>query len=96
MGEIMQKRLNLVPFSFKTTIQALRQWQYLLNYSSENHLKIRQSLIDVIIDSILFQRLGRSEPRCVKRRPKPAPLMTQPRAVLKALLLHGGNYAKAS
>ena len=83
--------LELPPrlISFKAAIQALRQWQYLLNYSSENHLQIRQSLIDVIIDSTLFQRLGRSEPRCVKRRPKPGPLMTQPRAVLKALLLHG-------
>lgn len=83
--------LEVLPrlISFKATIQALRQWQYLLNYSSENHLKIRQYLIDVIIDSTLFQRLGRSEPRCVKRRPKPGPLMTQPRAVLKALLLHG-------
>ncbi len=88
--------LDILPrlISFKATIQALRQWQYLLNYSSENHMKIRQSLIDVIVDSTLFQRLGRSEPRCVKRRPKPGPLMNQPRAVLKALLLNGEYHAK--
>ena len=81
--------LEILPrlISFKATLQALRQWQYLLNYSSENHMKIRQSLTDVIVDSTLFQSLGRCELRCVKRRPKPGPLMTQHRAVLKALLL---------
>ncbi|MCF6319124.1 MAG: IS4 family transposase [Proteobacteria bacterium] len=82
--------------SFKATIQALRQWQYLLNYSTANQIKIRQAMIDVIADSTLHQRLGRSEPRCVKRRPKPYKLMTQSRAVLKALLLHGENHAKAA
>jgi len=82
--------------SFKETVQALRQWQYLLNYTTENRLKIRQSLINVITDSRLRQRLGRSEPRCVKRRPKPYKLMTQARAVLKELLLCGENHAKVA
>jgi len=90
---------NLPPrlISFKATIQTLRQWQSILAVTGNNPQKtdrIRQSMIDSIANSILYQRLGRKEPRCVKRRPKPCQLMTQPRAQMKELPHRGKKHAK--
>ena len=83
--------------SFKEAIQALRHWQFNINLSSLNQQetrRIKQTLIDAIAQSILHQRLGRSEPRCVKRRPKPYQLMTVPREQMKELPHRGKKRAK--
>jgi hypothetical protein len=76
---------NISPrlISFKATIQALRQWQSIMGFTYKNHMKIRQLLIETISNSKLRQRLGRREPRCVKRRPKQHQLMTLPRDQMK-------------
>ncbi len=50
-------------------------------------------LIDAQLASLAEQRVGnrpdRVEPRAVKRRPKPHPLLTKPRAQARAELLSG-------
>jgi hypothetical protein len=54
--------------------------------------KIQQNLyrvlMDVVAKDLLPLRVFRSEPRVVKRRPKPFPRMNKPRAVLKATLVN--------
>ena len=74
--------------SFKETMQALRQWQSIIGFVYNDQrqiMRIRQAMIDTIANSTLYQRLGRNEPRCVKRRPKPCQLMTVPRGQMKEL-----------
>lgn len=71
--------------SFKSTIQILRQWEPTINqYRHKSHqmTQIILKMLDVIAKDILYQRLGRREPRCLKRRPKPYDRMTRPRAVM--------------
>lgn len=52
---------------------------------------VRQRLYQVLLEQIATELLPvrphRSEPRVVKRRPKPFPRMRQPRSVLKAKLV---------
>ncbi len=68
--------------SFKASMQALRQWEPLFNRNDlKNHERRRLivSLLHAIAANITITRPGRREPRCVKRRPKPFPLLTAPR-----------------
>jgi hypothetical protein len=68
--------------SFKGSVQALRQWEPHLNQTKNNHQE-QQRLIRLLYQSIagyiVPERPGRSEPRAVKRRPKPYQLLTAPR-----------------
>ena len=68
--------------SFKATVQALRQWEPLLNRQSlkkqERH-RLMNLLYEAIASLIVPERLGRREPRCVKRRPKNFQRLTAPR-----------------
>lgn len=68
--------------SFKATIQALRQWEPVLNRQGlkvlERH-RLMALLHDAIASLIVPERLGRREPRCVKRRPKNFQRLTAPR-----------------
>ncbi len=77
-----RKHVELCLISFKASVQALRQWEPHLNQSSntrqqQNHLI--QMLCEAIAGKTVPHRPGRSEPRVVKRRPKPYPLLTRPR-----------------
>ena len=45
--------------------------------------KLYRTLIKLIVHKPVPERPGRSEPRVRKRRPKPYPLMKQPRKVLR-------------
>jgi hypothetical protein len=68
--------------SFKASLQALRQWEPHLNQvglSSGQRRHLMDQLRTAIASSILSNRPGRREPRCVKRRPKPFALLTKPR-----------------
>lgn len=40
---------------------------------------LHQSLLEIITSKLIMERPGRREPRAVKRRPKPFPLLTSPR-----------------
>ena len=86
------KQQQILPrrISVKGSIQALRQWQPLLNkpdLTPSERRRLVALLHETIANSTLFERSGRSEPRCVKRRPKPFPLMTAPRHVLREAAL---------
>jgi hypothetical protein len=78
------KQTNVSPrrISFKASVQALRQWEPMLN---RNDLEVRERkrlmvlLREAIASAIVLSRPGRSEPRCLKRRKKNFQLMTSPR-----------------
>jgi hypothetical protein len=76
---LYQRRLEQI--SFKGSVDALRQYSPLIAQSrsrkNQNRL-IRQLLQDLALD-LVPQRPGRREPRAVKRRPKPYPLLSQSR-----------------
>ena len=84
--------------SFKGSLQALRQWEPHLNQSKitkeENH-RLIQLLYDSIAGKIIPDRPGRSEPRAVKRRPKPYQLMNRPRDEMKEIK-HRSKYSASS
>lgn len=45
--------------------------------------RLYRTLLDAIVHKLVPRRIGRSEPRVRKRRPKAYPLMRQPRQVLR-------------
>ena len=84
-----QKNLSPRKISVKGSIQALRQWLPLLNKTGLKPFeqkRLMALLYDAIAGATLCDRPGRSEPRCVKRRPKPFQLMTAPRQVMRDIL----------
>ena len=73
--------------SFKGALQQLRAFEQQLRHGTCTSLARLQSILISSVGRLkLPLRSGRAEPRAVKRRPKPTPLLTQPRAVLKAHL----------
>jgi hypothetical protein len=72
--------------SFKGTLDRINQWHCALWGCRGRRLaeQKRTTLIESIAEDVVPQRLGRREPRAVKRRPKNYKLMTQPRSVLRA------------
>ncbi|MDF7824420.1 IS4 family transposase [Pontiellaceae bacterium B12227] len=80
MYEAAEERgVNVNRLSFKGAVQALRQWEPGLNHAKLNkreRRRIQTDLYNVISDNRVPLRPGRSEPRCVKRRPKPYQLLT--------------------
>ncbi len=83
--------------SFKASIQALRQWEPLFNRTDlkdRDRRRLMSSLRDAISANVVTARPGRREPRCVKRRPKPFPLLTAPRHQMKEIP-HRSKYRAA-
>jgi hypothetical protein len=83
--------------SFKGCVQALRQWEPYLNQtkmSEQERRRLLALLYDSIAEYTIPERTGRSEPRAVKRRPKPFQLLTAPRHEMKATKHRGRKYAK--
>jgi len=86
---------ELERLSFKGTLDALRQYAAAL-WAAPN-LKMRQQLwqdllLNLVRDTVPL-RPERSEPRAVKRRPKPFPLLNQPRRQFKEIP-HRSKYWK--
>jgi hypothetical protein len=81
--------------SFKGTVDALRQFAGAIAQASSR--KSQQQLFDRLLQVIardqLPERSGRSEPRAVKRRPKPYPLLNRPRKLFKQIP-HRNRYWK--
>jgi len=80
--------------SFKASIQALRQWEPQFNQIVTNQReqqRLMGLLREAIAASIVTERPGRREPRCVKRRPKPFALLTAPRHQMVEIS-HRGRY----
>lgn len=78
--------------SFKASLQALRQWRPDPGQSDTT----TAALLHAVGDVKLTQRLGRREPRCVKRRPKPQALLTAPRHSMREIPHRSRYRAKAS
>jgi len=74
--------------SFKGSVQALRSWEPHLNQtkiSRAERYRLISDLYDAMTNTPIRQRPGRSEPRCLKRRPKNYQLMTSPRHEMKEI-----------
>lgn len=85
--------------SFKGCMQALRQWEPHLNQNDikkQEKIKLIDILHQIIADYIVPERPGRSEPRAVKRRPKPYRLLTKPRAEMNVESHRGRKHAKVA
>ena len=83
--------------SFKGALQALRNWGPLLNPSRQNprdRKRMAAEFYKAVGRTLIDERPGRSEPRCVKRRPKPFQYMTAPRKVMKETPHRGKRTAK--
>jgi Transposase DDE domain/Insertion element 4 transposase N-terminal len=84
--------------SFKSSIQALRQWEP--KFSQASGLQEQRRLLGALRSSIaghlVPHRPGRQEPRCVKRRPKPFALLTVPRHQMIEIPHRGRYHANAA
>lgn len=84
--------------SFKGSLQALRNWEPHLNQakvSKAERFRLISDLYDAMTNTPIRQRPGRSEPRCVKRRPKSYQLLTAPRHDMKEVP-HRSKYRAAN
>jgi hypothetical protein len=81
--------------SFKGSLQALRNWEPHLNQakiSKAERFRLISDLYDAMTNTPIRQRPGRTEPRCLKRRPKNYQLMTSPRREMK-VIPHRNRYS---
>jgi hypothetical protein len=79
----------LARLSFKGAQTTLRQWSGLLTASQRSPAKLSRCYGDLLLAlaaDLLPIRPNRSEPRCVKRRPKTYQLMTKPRRFMRVSL----------
>lgn len=80
-------RLSPNMISFKGTIQLLSEFRKKIQGTSGKKWK---RFLEVLLDAIAYHKIGnrpgRVEPRAVKRRPKPYPRLTVPRAQARAAL----------
>jgi len=72
---------ELERLSFKGAVDALRQYSAVIAQARTNRLKQKlwQDLLHTLIRDVVPLRPGRTEPRAVKHRPKPFPLLNRPR-----------------
>jgi hypothetical protein len=85
--------------SFKGSLQALRSWEPHLNQakiSKAERFRLINDLYDAMTNTPIMQRPERSEPRCVKRRPKNYQRMTAPRHEMKVIPHRSKYYAANS
>ncbi len=78
---VAQYSVDLERISFKGTVDALRQYSAAI--AQARNRKMRRLLWDDLLLNLVRDlvppRPGRQQPRAVKRRPKPYPLLNQPR-----------------
>ena len=73
--------------SFKGTVQILNAFQAKIAFVNNDKLSaFFEALLDAVAGHRVGNRPGRHEPRAVKRRPKPYPRLTVPRAQAANLL----------
>src|SRR3972149_2542393 len=78
--------------SFKHTLQLWVAWDH-YETGNDDHDK-RAVLFVLIAQQQVGNRPGRIEPRAVKRRPKPYPLLTQPRCIARENVRENGHPKK--
>src|SRR6266571_6205656 len=89
--------VSLARVSFKGTVDSLRQFSMAIAQapSKRKQKQLMAQLLEVIACDEVPERLGRREPRAVKRRPKPYQLLNRPRHLMKELP-HRSKYRKTS
>jgi len=82
--------------SFKGTVDATRQFSAVLAQapSKAKRTRLRTGLLEAIATDEVPPRPGRRQPRAVKRRPKPFPLLTAPRHQYQEILHRKDYYLK--
>ena len=92
---VARHEVDLERLSFKGTVDAVRQYSEVLGRARSR--KKRQQLWDDLLLNLARDlvpwRPGRLEPRAVKRRPKPYPLLNQPRRCFREIS-HRSRYWK--
>ncbi len=76
-----QHEVDLERVSFKGALDAVRQYSNAIGQARNRKLR-RQLWEDLLLDlarDLVRRRPNRTEPRAVKHRPKPYPLLNQPR-----------------
>jgi hypothetical protein len=83
--------------SFKGSVDTVRQYSPLVAQarSRKKQSRLIEQLLETLALDLVPQRPGRREPRAVKRRPKPYPLLSRPRHVFKEIP-HQSSYRKAA
>jgi hypothetical protein len=83
--------------SFKGSVDAVRQYSPLIAQarSGKKQRRLMKDLLRVLALDLVPERPGRREPRAVKRRPKPYPLLTEPRQSFQEIP-HRSSYRKAA
>ena len=78
---VAHSSVDLERVSFKGTLDALRQYSAAIAGARNQKIRQRlwQDLLLVLTRDLVPDRPHRREPRAVKRRPKPYPLLNQPR-----------------
>ena len=81
--------------TFKGSLDALRQYTPLIAQarSAGKQRGLMQQLLKTLALDLVPERPGRREPRAVKRRPKPYPLLSRPRSVFREIP-HQSKYRK--
>lgn len=84
---------NVLPrtLSFKHTLQLWMAWRRQFAMDSEQQL---MQLFELVAQQQVGNRPGRVEPRAVKRRPKPLPLLTRHRHEAQAMIIKYGHPPK--
>lgn len=80
-----QEAAPLDQISFKGTLDTIRHWQHTthLQRSARARGEVLENMFRLCANDLLPLRPGRSEPRAVKRRPKPFPRLTIHRRLMK-------------
>ena len=78
---VAHHQVELERVSFKGSVDALRQFSDALGRarSRQQRRRLWADLLRILAGDLVPERPGRTEPRAVKRRPKPFPLLTKPR-----------------
>jgi len=73
--------VDLERVSFKGSVDALRQYSAAIAQARNRKMRdqLWEDLLWNLVRDLVRRRPGRTEPRAVKRRPKPYPLLNQPR-----------------
>ena len=73
--------------SFKGTVQLIDEFMpHFLSSNDEKSSKLYSEMLKLIVKNKVGNRPGRVEPRVLKKRPKPFPIMQIPRKIAKASL----------
>jgi len=81
--------------SFKGSVDTVRQYSPLLAQarSRKKQSRLREQLLQTLASDLVPERPGRRQPRAIKRRQKPYPLLTKPRHLFREIP-HQNAYRK--